>query len=358
MAQAAVPKYLGNEFDSVSPGQRFQLFIGMYKTNWELDKDNKREALKQVLALRDHSDTLKALLARQSSLADAQPVNSMLTVPARSSAPFSTGLGYEHPTENGFAFLSPYGLPYLAGSSVKGVLRKAAQELAEGLFGATEGWTCPVIDALFGTEGDTGHNRGALTFWDVLPQPAGDSLSIEVMTPHQTSYYEGKSSPHDSGNPIPIYFLAVPAGSSFQFNVQCNRALLFHLDATLLTEDRWKLLMDAAFRHAFDWLGFGAKTAVGYGAMIPPAAKKKPAFEAQGVRWEAVEIKLDKGPMKISAFRDRRTATVQAPRTHELLAKLPPAWVDAFKKKQKATAHLTVEVQGNSSVIIGIEVPQ
>ncbi len=35
-----------------------------------------------------------------------------------------------------------------------------------------------------------------------------------------------------------------------------------------MTNDaRWKTLLEAAFKHAFDWLGFGAKTAVGYGAM-------------------------------------------------------------------------------------------
>jgi CRISPR-associated protein Cmr6 len=31
--------------------------------------------------------------------------------------------------------------------------------------------------------------------------------------------------------------------------------------------ERWKTLLTAAFAHAFQWLGFGAKTAVGYGAM-------------------------------------------------------------------------------------------
>lgn len=45
-------------------------------------------------------------------------------------APLITGTGNPHPVENGFAFLSPYGVPYLAGSGIKGVLRRAAEELA------------------------------------------------------------------------------------------------------------------------------------------------------------------------------------------------------------------------------------
>jgi CRISPR-associated protein Cmr6 len=35
----------------------------------------------------------------------------------------------------------------------------------------------------------------------------------------------------------------------------------------LVREHRWQALLNAALTHAFDWLGFGAKTAVGYGAM-------------------------------------------------------------------------------------------
>ena len=40
--------------------------------------------------------------------------------------------------------------------------------------------------------------------------------------------------------------------------------------------DRWQHLLTKIMSHAFDWLGFGAKTSVGYGAMEEdPVAKKR-----------------------------------------------------------------------------------
>jgi CRISPR-associated protein Cmr6 len=54
----------------------------------------------------------------------------------------------------------------------------------------------------------------------------------------------------------------------------------------LARDDRWRDLLLAAFEHAFSWLGFGAKTAVGYGAMerdrrAEEAARKQAAQEAE-----------------------------------------------------------------------------
>ena len=177
----------------------------------------------------------------------------------------------EHPVENGFAFLSPYGLPYLAGSGVKGVLRSAAQELQRM---GDEDITIAVIETLFGTENDHNARRGALICWDVFPSPSKDKelLVVEIMTPHFPDYFQNKGTPHDAGKPNPIPFLAVSAGSEFRFVVTCEPALLN--DSVPL--DRWQQLLTKIMSHAFDWLGFGAKTSVGYGSMEEdPVAKKR-----------------------------------------------------------------------------------
>jgi len=235
-------------------------------------------------------DRMHAWHARQTALAGLADA---VTFDAISTAPFATGLGNEHPLENGFAFLEPYGLPYLPGSGVKGVLRAAATELAEGLFGGSDGWTAAAIEALFGREsmdGDQDHQRGALSFWDVLPQLPGNRLQVEVMTPHQGHYYApgGTSQPpHDSGSPIPIFFLAVPPEAKFTFHVQCNRPFLDRIAPGLAGGERWKTLLDAAFRHAFEWLGFGAKTSVGYGAMALDERAARERSEAERERQEA-----------------------------------------------------------------------
>lgn len=317
MPIAAVPEYLGKDFATASPGLRFGMYLPLWGTNqrskellWsthdiayevrgqqqqerEVKKENKVTALQQACALSAADKQIgKAMFQRQNQTFDHMPPAQGLRLHATAVAPFTTGLGNEHPLENGFAFLNPYGLPYLAGSGVKGVLRTAAKELASGQWDSQE-WRhaedprhevhnkqgqrlfdASDLDVLFGSEALDGENhlRGVLSFWDVIPQIEGNSLMVEIMTPHQSHYYQdkdvaGSNSPHDSGSPNPISFLTVPPKSQFAFHVVCDSARLEHLAPDLANNDRWKALLTEAFEHAFAWLGFGAKTSVGYGAM-------------------------------------------------------------------------------------------
>ena len=365
MPIAAVPDYLGRDFSSAPPALRF----GMYLELWGVDgrtgrhlwtthdenyrvagrnreerlfkDENKTAALRRAAALTEGDrSAMVALLSRQRALSCILPKNETYTLTASAVAPFVTGLGNEHPLENGFAFLNPYGLPYLPGSGVKGAVRRAAEELTHAdFFGSSGEWALPDVWHMFGFEpwplprdeadrrswedrirgfavGEEGidkyldavlgwdsaargdfrqrldeqqdnvhglytllderglHARGALDFWDVIPQIAGESLAIEIMAPHQSHYYQdngqhggGSSTPHDSGSPNPISFLAVPVGSAFTFHVRCDLARLHRVAPRLAAKDRWKRFIEAAFEHAFEWLGFGAKTSVGYGAM-------------------------------------------------------------------------------------------
>jgi CRISPR-associated protein Cmr6 len=350
MPIAAVPAYLGKDFKDASPGLRFGMYLPIWTDRadqeqevrkrgearsregnevaallqsqgmdaairtlrqrqprplpglWEKNDFAARKAWNGIVALNQSDrDRMKALLDREShSFSTAGPDSAKLRLSAHAIAPFTTGLGNEHPLENGFAFLNPYGLPYLPGSGVKGVLRQAARELASGQWGDGQGWgdeepysiqidrdttiRLSLLDVLFGCEtasGDKDHVRGALSFWDVIPQIAGDHLMVEIMTPHQSHYYQqkpaaGSTNPHDSGQPTPISFLTVPPGSSFTFHAVGDLAHLKRLtsnkspgapDLLAEGETHWKMLLAAAFQHAFQWLGFGAKTAVGYGAM-------------------------------------------------------------------------------------------
>ena len=317
MPIAAVPEYLGQDFSQASPSLRFGLYLPLWgmnqrtqALNWstydityevrgqqqqerEVKKENKVTALQQACALSPADKKIgKAMLERQNTSISGMESTQVLRLHATAIAPFTTGLGNEHPLENGFAFLNPYGLPYLAGSGVKGVLRTAAKELASGQWDSKE-WhhaedlrhevhnkqgkhifDASDLDVLFGSEALTGENhlRGVLSFWDVIPQIEGNSLMVEIMTPHQSHYYQqkdgaGSTTPHDSGSPNPISFLTVPPNSSFAFHVVCDSARLEHMAPDLAANDRWKVLLTEAFEHAFEWLGFGAKTSVGYGAM-------------------------------------------------------------------------------------------
>ena len=326
MPIAAAPDYLGADYSTASPGQRFGMYLVLWgidsrttQTLWtthdvnfrrtgrdgqerEFRDENKTYAINRAGNLtRYDKSAMVALASRQQAIVDSISERSRVTFFADAVAPFTSGLGNEHPLENGFAFLNPYGLPYLPGSGVKGVVRRAAQDLASGAWGDTCGWDgrdvfvievsgkslpLSMIDVLFGREprsGDRHHIRGALSFWDVIPQVKDGSLGVEIMTPHQGHYYQQGESPHDSGQPNPISFLTVPPGSGFTFHVTCGREHLQRHVPELLRDERWKALVETAFAHAFEWLGFGAKTAVGYGAMeVDPRveeAKRQQAAE-------------------------------------------------------------------------------
>jgi len=296
MPTAAVPAYLGDRFEDASPGMRFGMYLKCWTPGqYQADK-NKRDALREACNIGAAGKALDAWLARQQALAGPLLAAGRLArFEATAVAPFATGLGNEHPTENGFAFLWPYGLPYLPGSGVKGVLRAAARELD---------WPDDERVALFGSDppGDDNGDlqRGALSFWDVLPKIEGDRLMVDVMTPHQTHYYQpraggarrddkntaGSSNPHDSGAPNPIYFLTVPPRSRFVFHVACD---LERLPQPLRDGGRWRERLAAAFEHAFEWLGFGAKTAVGYGAMKRDLKAEQAAWQAAQSEREATE---------------------------------------------------------------------
>ena len=343
MGQAAVPAYLGSDFSTAAPGHRFNLYLPFWQAgSWAREPDKqagkdgsspatgKAPTFGAVVGLGAYFagplGLSRQLGDRQAALAAAlAEQGQLLTQHAVAVAPFTTGLGNAHPLENGFAFLNPYGLPYLAGSGVKGVLRQSARELADHLWGDDLGWTTAAIEALFGKTDDNtdAHGnpilqRGALMFWDVLPQIAGDALQVEVMTPHQTHYYQNGDSPHESGQPNPIHFLTVPPGSKFAFHIQCDLPLLAGLAPALAQQDRWQHLLTAALAHAFQWLGFGAKTAVGYGAMQEDqAARQRQALQAAAQREAAAvqaqaqrrstlspaELEAEDAQARIAAFR-------------------------------------------------------
>jgi CRISPR-associated protein Cmr6 len=428
MPVAAVPKYLGADFKSASPGMRFGMYLKLWGINrrsqellWktydvgyeirgkegkerEVNYENKTSALSEAKPLgKSDKEALQAVVARQSRLAQSLASESVLQLDAQAAAPFTTGLGNEHPLENGFSFLWPYGLPYLPGSGVKGVLRNAAQELAAGLWGDGRGWgdqtfyrvnvgserkprwvDLSIIDVLFGREpppGSSDHVRGALTFWDVIPQIAGDSLLVEIMTPHQSHYYQKRQepksgdsvSPHDSGQPNPIAFLTVPPGSTFLFHVVCDEPHLKRLTANRLPDApdllgegalHWKALLTRAFEHAFQWLGFGAKTAVGYGAMrvhadsgshesqqaVPGGSGGRGAAieSARTEVWENANLSWKPGPQELTASKEGRgRATVKGAAQAAKLFADPAAFERLQRKREVKNVRVEVRVDGN-----------
>jgi CRISPR-associated protein Cmr6 len=371
LARTAVPWYVGQNFSEAPPGHRYLSYLPFWKSDWSAIKDGKQKVLKELGALSAYVDTLmRALAARQRDVGQASGAE---ILPAVSTSPFATGLGWEHPNENGFAFLQPYGLPYLAGSGVKGVVRQAAQQLAKEDDAEKHGWNDNAIEALFGLEplpGSDTATRGALRFFDVIPELAGSSLDVDIMNPHYSQYYQGNSSPHDAGSPIPIFFVVVPPGSKFTFVVDCPRVR--NLPADLAKG--WRDLIRLAFEHAFDWLGFGAKTAVGYGAMsLAPASATTPvtsvtavepeqrvteqtptrprpaAADTKEVPWDNATIRWQPGPRVVTAVvPEEKPAEARGKAAEDFLKTLTEAQRKQLERKKELTnVRAVVEISGN-----------
>ncbi len=178
-----------------------------------------------------------------------------------------SGLGAAHPTEAGFVWHRTLGVPYLPGSSLKGALRAWLTHWKQG--------EADRINELFGDADTSG--QGRLTVFDALPvEPS--ALALDVMNPHYAPYY-GKiddpnvlqtSPPADYYAPIPVFFLTVAAGQSFEFALAPTPGLGTSEDV----EAGVNLLKEAV-----TMIGVGAKTAVGYGVFEELNEKTKSIFD-------------------------------------------------------------------------------
>ena len=179
---------------------------------------------------------------RALGLLDRVPV----TLKRKLSWHLASGLGNDHPTENGFTFDSVSGSPVLTGSAIKGMCRRWADCLE---------WDKEKITRLFGpeiTKGNGNSAQGDALFFDAFPEKSV-RLHADIVNCHHKDYYGGTANePLETESPNPVFFLSVKSGAVFLFTVLAQNAA----DAEDLAE-----LLNGALMN----LGIGAKTAVGYG---------------------------------------------------------------------------------------------
>jgi CRISPR-associated protein Cmr6 len=189
------------------------------------------------------------------------------------------GLGAESVYETSMTLHHIYGIPYIPGQAVKGVLRswlilehftenkdgefdlKKAEDRALGdpgfrrIFGAPE-------------QNNLKACRGEIVFFDAFPTHLNkDSIQPDIMNPHYGPYYDNaKQPPADYHNPVPVTFLTV-VNTTFEFfvgfkplNAKTAEIQGGEFDGTTPLSLVQKLLPAALSEH-----GLGAKTAVGYG---------------------------------------------------------------------------------------------
>jgi len=244
--------------DSAHAGLWYDRFFNCYNKNWTVPKDEKGKLgwINTVTKEKVGDDgQLKAFCRRQQTLLEASGGQSLVM---RTDWHFVTGMGNNHPVENGFAWHHTLGVPYLTGAAVKGMVRAWCEVWEEDDIDIKE-WF-----------GDT-EQSGELIFFDAVPT-VPVKLKADIMTPHYGKWYaEGESRPNRSDtvpadwyDPVPVPFLVVDKGASFQFSVAKRAGSDIDLCAAT------KALGDA-----LQWLGAGAKTATGYGRFVENEGEKE-----------------------------------------------------------------------------------
>lgn len=181
------------------------------------------------------------------------------------------GLGAASVYETSMTLHHVYGIPYIPGSSVKGVLRNY---LINKYFKCDEDEALndPAFCRIFGSPSKSvlGAKKGDVFFLDAFPVER-PTIKRDIMNPHFGSYYTAGNPPADDGNPVPVPFLTVE-NTKFQFffAVEGRNDVNFDLNWESEGETLERILGPLDFvaeflPHALSWHGIGAKTAVGYG---------------------------------------------------------------------------------------------
>ncbi len=252
---------------SVHPGLLFDKFAKEWAPQWHAPlREGAKNIFFKEFAEIDYTyleNDLKANLERQERLVRhlCRPDKPAM-LPVKTDWRFVSGLGSGHPYETGFIWHRTLGVPYLPGSSVKGMIRAWAEQWCRDE---------PAIQKeaarLFGSgaenEGGSEDRAGDLIVFDALPTRP-PKLELDILNPHYQPYYEsnGAMPPADYYNPIPVFFLAVAPGQPFRFALAPRPGAASDDPASDLATGV-QLLKDALLT-----IGAGGKTAVGYGQMI------------------------------------------------------------------------------------------
>ena len=250
-------------------GLWFHRFYDGYSDDFrDVPDRGKRDFLQQMIDSGQCGDSaaIKQVLKRQLALSSAL---------GGQSAGFEcdwhlvTGMGNEHPLENGFTWHPTLGTPYLPGSTVKGLVRAWMEEFTDQSEDERQQWFGSKLKP--GASSDDNqkassedNQTGGLIFFDALPinEP---QLAIDIMTPHMGKWYEkgddagqvmnADTLPGDWHAPVPVPFL-VSRNTQLMFSVALRPGSSIEIAPVM------KVLEDA-----LAWLGVGSKTAIGYGHM-------------------------------------------------------------------------------------------
>jgi CRISPR-associated protein Cmr6 len=227
-----------------------------------LSKDEKKRRENEVKTLDDKIDKNVFKVLNQTVTLDDDEMLGNTHFKATTTYPgliLGSGNAHELPDVKGqailgFSFDYTSGLPIIAGSSVKGVIRSAFKHW-EYIAEYTSLTTKEEVESLDEEIFDNGD-----VFFDAVVTSNGKILGDDYITPHGDALK----------NPIPLRFIKVLPNVSFRFDFELKDGVLTKEEKTIL------------FAEILSDLGIGAKTNVGYGKFTSDlVSKAKLAIESQ-----------------------------------------------------------------------------
>ncbi len=278
---AKIPLYKGANPPSQLPrkgnvGLWYDKYYNKWNDDWSLEAGDKLDWISTVAKVGRGSLLQEKWQRIMQLIEDLRGENLFFRTRGR----FVIGLGRNNPVESGFSWHYGLGVPYLPGSSVKGMVRAWVELIA-----CDRKYNRQELERVFGSTGDSGE-VGTVIFFSALPyQPV--LLEPDVMTPHYGPYYREEGPPADWHKPIPIPFLTVAAKQVFGFPLAPRRPA---------HEEDFKRALQW-LEEALDWIGAGAKTAVGYGRFERDKALEEMIDKERKERLAAKERKRELAEM-------------------------------------------------------------
>jgi CRISPR-associated protein Cmr6 len=145
---------------------------------WTLG-ENKIHWINQIVGEIGDEQQLRESCKRQRLLLQAQGMSAEQVLFFTTQWRFVTGLGRDHPVENGFCWHQTLGVPYLPGSSVKGMVRSWVEQWQDSIDDPEKK---ELTIRIFGPRDSQEIAAGNVIFLDALPiKPV--RLEADIMTP-------------------------------------------------------------------------------------------------------------------------------------------------------------------------------
>ncbi len=294
--------------------------------------------------------------------------------PLKMRSPLVHGLGETHPMEKFLTFDRNTGIPYIPSTSVKGVLktRLMIQELNswslntndEYLEAKEKGFLVenkkhkylvnenyPLFKELFGGAEEQGKaesqaQRGKIIFLDAFPATF-PRLKKEIMTPHYGEYYSGKErwnpntkrneriGPTESQQPVPNAYLSVDPQDGQQ---KWNFVFLIHPELSQIHPEYIEKFMQIFENEYVSDIGFGSKTAIGFGQFAAVSLQKWKEEEEKRKEKERLEAERKKEEARLAAeAKAREEILAQMSPVEKLIEELNaiPQYKDRFHELEK-----------------------